>query len=104
MFEDADNYCVDLCSWFDSCKPSIEFDTDSLRGAVDNVTSYLGPNTRSMLFYGGCMNSWDVSNVMDMSWLFYGKLNFNVNIASWITDKVTNIKVSCFFEIFIPIK
>ena len=103
MFEDVDNYCLDLCSWVDSCKPSIEFDTDSLKAAVDNVTSYLGPNTRSMLFYGGCINSWNVSKVTSMVNLFYEKPKFNVNIASWITDKVTNMFVSCLFQIFIQI-
>ena len=96
MFDDTDSFCFNLCSWVDSCQPSIEFDTDSLKAAVDNITSYPGPNTRSMLFYGGCMNSWDVSKVTSMYALFYQKTEFNVNIASWITDKVTAMWVSLF--------
>ena len=112
MFEHANSFCFDLYSWVDSYKPLPEFNdfcfvvdnrAKPLKAAVDNVTSYLGPNTRSMLFYGGCMNSWDVSKVTSMFKLFFQKTEFNVNIASWITDKVTSMEVSCFFQIFIRI-
>ena len=35
--------------------------------------------------------------------MFSGATSFNQNIAPWKTDKVTNISVSCFFQIFIRI-
>ena len=37
------------------------------------------------------MADWDVSLVMDMSWLFYYKLSFNADISRWDTSSVTNM-------------
>ena len=34
---------------------------------------------------------WDVSNVTDMSWMFY-QSDFNSNISKWNVSKVTNMK------------
>ena len=32
--------------------------------------------------------------------MFEGAALFNINIASWKTDQVTDMAVSCFFQIF----
>merc|ERR1740121_2279105 len=82
---------MDLCSWVNSCQAPIEFNTTSLKIAADDVTSYPGPDTRSILYYGGCMNSWDVSKVESMELLFMQKAKFDVNIAAWDTGKVTDM-------------
>merc|ERR1712176_1016421 len=62
MFEHANSFCVNLCSWLNSCKLLPEFNdsdsslpadrTEPLRAAIDNVTSYPDPNTRSVFYYG----------------------------------------------------
>jgi surface protein len=41
--------------------------------------------------YGWPMNSWCVSNVQDMSYLFYYTSNFNENISSWDVSNATNM-------------
>lgn len=99
MFEHADAFCFDLCSWVNSCPAETnEFDSrDSLKAAVDDVTKYPDPNTRSVFHHGGSINCWDVSKVTRMAYLFYEKTQFNANITSWITDKVMDMSVSCFF-------
>merc|ERR1719382_656045 len=105
MFVDADSFCVDLCSWVDSCNPLPEFNDYStdwdriepLKTAVDYVTSYPDPNTKAVFNYGGVMNCWDVSEVKSMSMLFNLKMNFNINIASWKTDNVTSMN-QMFYE------
>ena len=101
MFEHADSFCFNLCSWVDSCKPPLEFDTNSLKAAVNDVTSYPDPNTKAVFNYGGGMNCWDVSSVSSMYQLFYWNFQqFNVNIARWNTDKVTDMDVSLFQFLF----
>ena len=39
----------------------------------------------------GDINTWDVSQVTNMSQLFKHKVNFNSNIGNWITSRVTNM-------------
>ena len=39
----------------------------------------------------GSIAGWDVSMITDMSWLFYNLNNFNANISSWDTSKVTTM-------------
>ena len=40
----------------------------------------------------GEINTWDVSNVSDMSYLFDDKYGFNGDISNWDTSNVTNMK------------
>ncbi|NCD07633.1 MAG: BspA family leucine-rich repeat surface protein, partial [Spirochaetia bacterium] len=42
-------------------------------------------------YYGGGISDWDVSNVTNMSYMFYGANLFNQNISSWDTSSVTNM-------------
>ncbi|MFX1395974.1 MAG: BspA family leucine-rich repeat surface protein [Promethearchaeota archaeon] len=37
------------------------------------------------------MNDWDVSKVIDMSWMFMGAANFNQDISSWNTSNVNDM-------------
>ena len=39
----------------------------------------------------GEMNTWDVSNITDMTELFKDKTTFNENISSWDVSNVTNM-------------
>ena len=47
--------------------------------------------TNSTIFkeFNGDISKWDVSNVEDMSYMFYGCEKFNQNISSW---NVSNVK------------
>ncbi|MGY8868131.1 MAG: BspA family leucine-rich repeat surface protein, partial [Methylophagaceae bacterium] len=45
----------------------------------------------------GAMNTWDVSLITDMSWLFDRKQNFNEDISNWDTSSVTNM-YAMFYE------
>ena len=51
----------------------------------------------SSLFYGhsnfnGNISSWDVSNVKDMSTMFWGCEEFNQDISNWDVSNVSNMK------------
>ena len=39
----------------------------------------------------GAMNTWDVSLITDMSYLFDGKQNFNEDISNWDVSNVTDM-------------
>ena len=43
-------------------------------------------------FCEGTMPHWDVSRVTDMSFLFQGKTQFNVDISQWEMSQVTNVQ------------
>ena len=58
-----------------------------LQTAVDLWTS----NETSALEQYGNINTWDVSNITDMSYLFLNKTTFNENINNWNTSNVTNM-------------
>ena len=45
----------------------------------------------------GNISDWDVSQVTDMSDLFYDKTNFNTDISGWDVSNVTNM-YSMFFN------
>ena len=67
---------------------------DELKGAVDNyVTQDCAnlPDCDVGQIYGWPMNAWCVSNVTDMSWLFYSMPYFNENISSWDVSNVVNM-------------
>jgi surface protein len=66
------------------------FNGDISKWDVSNVKNMTG------MFYGTNnfnqnLNSWDVSNVTNMSQMFYGAKNFNQPLNNWNTSKVTNM-------------
>ena len=58
-----------------------------LQTAVD---LYIADNNNAINTYGD-INTWDVSNITDMSSLFKGKTTFNENISNWDTSNVTSM-------------
>jgi surface protein len=65
-----------------------------LKRAVDNYMTQDCANLTDCNVgqnYGWPMNAWCVSNVTDMSWLFYSMSYFNKNISSWDVSNVVNM-------------
>ena len=54
------------------------------------VESWISDQTSALNTYGE-INTWDVSQITDMSELFYNKTNFNSYIGDWDTSSVTNM-------------
>lgn len=54
------------------------------------------------------VSNWDVSNVQDMSYLFYGCENLSeLNVANWNISSVTNLYgtfYNCYRISYLPIK
>ncbi len=64
------------------------FNTKSeLFGAIDE---YISDKASAISVYGD-INTWDVTNITDMSNLFYMQGSFNENIADWDTSNVTRM-------------
>lgn len=59
-----------------------------LQTAVD---LYIADNNNAINTYGD-INTWDVSNITDMSSLFSGKITFNENISNWDTSNVLDMQ------------
>ena len=55
------------------------------------VSEYLTTGTSTDDIFNGPIDKWDVSNVTDMSNLFFGRSSFNENIGSWKTHNVTTM-------------
>ena len=47
-------------------------------------------NGKAMTFNSNISN-WDTSNVVDMSYMFYGARSFNQNIRGWTVSSSTNV-------------
>ena len=54
------------------------------------IDEYISNKTSAISVYGD-INTWDVTNITDMSNLFYMKGSFNENIADWDTSNVTRM-------------
>jgi surface protein len=63
------------------------FDNFSIRTAVE---MWCAQQSKAYSIYGD-INTWDVSKVTDMSYLFCDKQHFNSNINSWNVSKVTTM-------------
>jgi surface protein len=48
----------------------------------------------------GAMNTWDVSLISDMSFLFNGKQDFNEDISNWDTSSVTDMSEMFYGSVF----
>ncbi len=60
-----------------------------LPNSIDTLSYCFALISQSSLSY---LNQWDVSNVKDMSFMFYYAKSFNQNIGSWNVSNVTNMK------------
>lgn len=60
--------------------------------SMDYMFSYCATNTTSLSLIG--LDTWDVSKVENMSWMFYGMgynvSNFSLDLSSWNVKSVTN--------------
>ena len=57
--------------------------------AVREVGDVLDPASDALIY--GHISDWDTSQVTDMSWLFYGKREFNDDISQWDVGRVGNM-------------
>jgi hypothetical protein len=65
-----------------------------------SVPEYLPTTVRNLeyCFYGATsfndnnISSWDISNVIDISFIFYNTLNFNQNVYNWDVSSLNNHK------------
>ena len=62
-------------------------DSEELREAVK---LWLRDESKARTKYG-YIRLWDTSKVTDMSYMFYGAINFNKDISLWDTSSVTNM-------------
>ena len=56
---------------------------------MSSVTS-IGSMLRTQTNYNEDLSSWNVSNVVNMSNIFFGSTSFDQNLSSWDIAKVTN--------------
>ena len=76
----------------------IETFSNSTSPTITNINSWDTSNVTNMSYmfsgatsFNGNMSSWDTSNVTNMSNMFNGATSFNQNISSWYTPSVTNM-------------
>ena len=71
------------------CTPAGDDSTDrcGIRGFVDAYT------TSDTLELYGSIESWDVSGVKNMAYIFYYKSTFNADLSKWNVERVENMKM-----------
>ena len=60
---------------------------------------FRGKSATGIVFFNQDISSWDVSNVINMEYMFYGARSFNQPIGNWNVTNVTNMKrmfLQCF--------
>lgn len=77
-------------SWSFTNTPDIVFTSKS--GLQSAINAWTVNSTDAANTYGGDINTWNVSQVDDMSELFRDKTLFNDNISNWDTSSVTDMR------------
>ena len=85
---------TDMSQAFDSMPPSYEsresFNADIAAWDVSNVTNMSGMFYNTEMFNAD-IRAWDVSNVTDMSSMFWKNKSFNADIGDWDVSSVTDM-------------
>ena len=71
---------------------------EELDSAIDDCLNVSSKSNRPMRLHGP-IGKWDVSQVTDMSRLFYTKDTFNYDLSSWDVSRVTNMREIFFFAV-----
>lgn len=66
------------------------FCPDNKKELAEAIDNYLNNKNEGIKKFG-IMNDWDVSKIIDMSWLFSFKSDFNENISNWDVSNVKNM-------------
>jgi surface protein len=75
------------------CGPKAFESAQELKDAVIKYCQYKAKSMEEIACtYGYPIDKWDVSQVHDMSWLFYQMYDFNEYIGSWDVSNVTDMK------------
>ena len=69
---------------------------EELDSAIDDCLNVSSKSNRPMRLHGP-IGKWDVSQVTDMSRLFYTKDTFNYDLSNWDVSRVTNMREIFFF-------
>ena len=77
-------------SYFYGCHNMVLAATDELN-LIGTTTLHQTFRNCNFLGDSGSMNSWDVSNVSDMSSMFYSTNNFNADIGNWDVSNVLDM-------------
>ena len=81
IFDKMSDGCKGVISSTRSCYPKKAVD-DWIKGGTwkENVVATYGP-----------MNAWDMSEVTDISYLFYNKQTWNADLSNWDVSSVTDM-------------
>ena len=85
-------------SWF-SESISTNFTPTSKAELQTAVNLWVSDESSAIATYGE-INTWDISNITDMSYLFQYKASFNSDISSWDVSNVTNMFAMFFYSVF----
>ena len=67
---------------------------DTLGRIVDDILGTDSSKKEAAIIKYGPIETWDVSDVTDMSYLFANKETFNSDLSSWVVADVTNMEDS----------
>jgi trimeric autotransporter adhesin len=101
MFSMAVNFNGDLSQWDTSNAinmgamfwAAFAFDRNlSLWDVSTRVTNMASMFDEASAFHGGDLTQWNVSSVVDMSYLFAAAASFTGNVSTWDTSRVTDMR------------